>query len=107
MLARFCGACRTGCKAVRTESGDESPDLPFRILPAGQWTTVHFPAASRAAAVRATAMRRLVGLRGGNLCLHLLDRLGHGDHPLGTFHMQILDQLAVDDDNAFAACACR
>ena len=50
---------------------------------------------------------RLVRLRGGSLRLHLFDRLGHGDDPLCTFHMQILDQLAVDDDNALAARACR
>ena len=55
----------------------------------------------------ANIQRRLVRLRGESLGLHLLYRLGHGDDPLCTFHMQVLDQLAVDDDNAFAACACR
>jgi hypothetical protein len=45
-------------------------------------------------------------LRGDSLGLHLLDRLGHRDHPLCAFHMQVLDQLAVDDHNTLAACAC-
>ena len=47
-------------------------------------------------------------LRGDSLGgLHLLDRLGHRDYPLCAFHVQVLDQLAVDDHNALAACACR